>query len=97
MWGRYPHIDTSPHIVDPDVITTTTTTTTTTDRLQPLYHLTTLFIALYLHHGKQLAQLTSTAAPDITTATGRTFNNENPSKSRFLNDRVRASACSLAS
>jgi hypothetical protein len=34
---------------------------------------TTLLPALHLHHGKQLAQLTSTAAPDITTATGRAF------------------------
>jgi hypothetical protein len=37
-------------------------------------------------------QLTSSAAPDITTVTGRTFITSNPSKRRYLNDRVRTSA-----
>jgi hypothetical protein len=74
-----------------------TKTATTTDRLQPLYYRTTLLKALHLHHEKQLAQLTSAAAPHITTATSRTFITDKPSKCRFLNDRVRASACSLAS
>jgi hypothetical protein len=39
----------------------------------------------------------STTAPDITTATGRTFITYKPCKRRFLNDWVRAPACSLAS
>jgi hypothetical protein len=76
---------------------TMTTTTSSPPTLQPLYHRTMLLIALHLHHGKQLAQLMSTMAPDTTTATGRTLNTDNPSKHQFLNDRVRASAWSLAS
>jgi hypothetical protein len=60
--------------------------TTTEDRLQPLYHRTTLLPALHIGHGKQLAQLTSTAAPDITTATGHPSTPDNPSKRQFLND-----------
>jgi hypothetical protein len=84
-----------------DHSTTTTITTTTTNSspptLQPLYYSTTLLPALHIRHEKQLAQLTSAAAPDITTATGRTFITYQSSKCRFLNDRVRASACSLAS
>jgi hypothetical protein len=55
-----------------------------------------LLPALHIYNGKQLAQLTSTAAPIITTATGRTFITYQSSKRRVLNDRVHASACSLA-
>jgi hypothetical protein len=48
---------------------------TTSDLVSPTIRKsdTTLLAGLHILHGKQLAQLTSTAAPDITTATGRTF------------------------
>jgi hypothetical protein len=75
MWRRYPHIDTSPHIGDPDVITTTTTV-----HLQPLYHRTTLLPDLHLQLQGKRTQLTSTASPDITTPTGRIFITNQSSK-----------------
>jgi hypothetical protein len=81
--------------------TTTTITTMTTNSspltLQPLYHRTTLLPDLHRQLQGKWTRLTSTSAPDITTATGCTFITYQSSKRRFLNDRVRASACFLAS
>jgi hypothetical protein len=106
MWGRYPHHRYLPTYWWPrrdhdDVIWTTRyfliDVITTTDRLQPLYHRTTSLPDLHRQLQGKRTQLASTASPDITTSTGRTFITDQSSKRRFLIDRVRASACSLAS
>jgi hypothetical protein len=56
-------------------------------QLSTWYHRTTLLPDLHLQLQGKRTQLTSTTAPDITTATGRTFITDQSSKQRrFLND-----------
>jgi hypothetical protein len=85
MWGRYPHIDTFPHIGDPDVIALPTLQPRHCQQLSIWYHRTTLLPDLHRQLQWKRTQLTSTSEPDITT-TGRTFITDQSSKRRFLND-----------
>jgi hypothetical protein len=96
MWERYPPHRYLPHIGDLDVITTRNLLSAqqqiACSHCTTAQHCSQTCTVNCKGNGKQLAQLTSTTAPNIATATGRTFITDNPSKRRFLNDRVRASA-----
>jgi hypothetical protein len=95
MWGRYPPpIDTSPHIGDPVVITTTwlqhATFWSTWSQQQQIAcsHCTTAQHCSQPWTFVMENNDVNTGARHHYNPTGRTFIADNPSKRRFLNDRV---------